>query len=60
VVHAPTGKPVGSWYVAKLEPTGLPVGLLQNRGFSGYRYILCIKGATKGVESTFVIEAESK
>jgi hypothetical protein len=36
LVCAPTTKAVGSIYVTKLEPTASVVGLLQNRGCSGF------------------------
>jgi hypothetical protein len=29
MIHAPTGKPIGSVYVTKFEPTDLPVGALK-------------------------------
>jgi hypothetical protein len=31
IIRAPTGKPVGSEYFTKFEPTGLPVGALKKR-----------------------------
>jgi hypothetical protein len=32
IISAPTGKPVGSEYVTKLEPTDLPVGAFKKNG----------------------------